>query len=110
MSKSTELTPELIADMDAGAFIETCKISNVTTLKIIADVCLSAMAELNTMYAGMHKLSSEMYGGRNVTNEPKEFSDVLQGLTSVGVKLGELQFKKEIAEYFFVAKTPDCFK
>jgi len=109
-SREVALTPALIADMEMDAFMKTCVGANVSIVKIIADLCELAQVQLNVVYEKTHDLTMTYYDGRNTSQEGEEFSSLIQNLTSLGAKMGELQSKRQVALFYFDFKTPDCFK
>lgn len=102
-------SPERLMEMDTVEFIKTCKKENVTNLKVIENLLVTANLEMTTILQKDMDLVLNLYTGKKIA-QTDNFLKLLQNIISIGAVIGQIKERKEIAHYIFVDKTPDCFK
>lgn len=109
--KEVTMTPELIADMTVDAFIKSCETNNVGMIKLMGDLCGMGIVNIQATFAQVHDMAMKKYSGRNVeVGKEEDFAQLIQLVANLGVKIGELNLKQNIAVMYYSRKTPDCFK
>ena len=111
MSKEVTLTPEFVADMGIKEFIDSCEKNNVTLIKVMMDLSEMAMSSLQQVYAANYTTLMNRYTSKSVVaSDVSDVGKLVQVVTTIGAKMGDLQAKRDIASSYLYKKTPDCFK